>query len=202
MVAAALKFVGFDLQRQWLRLKAEAEDYTNRATDEMRRTAVNAGVAIGLALAGMVFAMLTILVGIAALYRWVAIEHGPFAALGVVAMVTAVVAFILLIVAASRAKDAKPRMPDLPDLMLRQSVSASAPPSASQAMPVAGAASPSSFVDAITSDLTEKASVVANDALRNAADIVRKSPREAILAALAVAVVGGFVIGHRRSGEQ
>ena len=34
-----------------------------------RRTAVNAGVAIGLALAGMMFAMLTILVGLIALYR-------------------------------------------------------------------------------------------------------------------------------------
>jgi hypothetical protein len=201
MVAAALKLVGVDLQRQWLRLKADAEDYTHRATDEMRRSAINVGVAIGLALAGMMFAMLTILVGLAALYRWVAIEHGPFAALGVVAMVTAVGAFILLIVAASRAKDAKPKMPHLPDLMPRQAA-ASAPSSMSQPTTGAGAATASSFVDAITSDLTEKASAAANDALRNAADVVRKSPREAILAALAVAVVGGFVIGHRRNGEQ
>ena len=70
MVAAALKLVGFDLQRQWLRLKAEAEDLqASRHRRDARAQAINAGVAIGLALAGMMFAMLTIVVGLVALYR-------------------------------------------------------------------------------------------------------------------------------------
>ena len=55
-----------------------------------------------------------------------------------------------------------------------------------------------SFVDTITKDLTDRTVAAATEALDTATGIVRKSPPEAILAAMAVAVVAGILVGRRR----
>ena len=43
MVAAVLKLVGFDLQRQLARLKAQAEEFKDRTTDEIKHKAIDYG---------------------------------------------------------------------------------------------------------------------------------------------------------------
>ncbi len=184
MVSSALKLIGLDVQRQWLRFKAEAESFKLRATGEFRRTALNAGLAAGFALAGIFFAVLTVVTGLIALYRWVAIEHGQFAGLGAVAALTAVMALVLLLVAVSRAKAARPAMPPMPDI---------------KSAVIPSALSSASFKDAVTHDLGGRAADMASDAVRSASDAVRTGSRETLLFTLAAAVIAGVVIG-RRSG--
>jgi ElaB/YqjD/DUF883 family membrane-anchored ribosome-binding protein len=200
MVATVLKLVGFDLQRQLARLKAQAEDFKDRTTDELKHKAVDAGLMIGLALAGLVFVVLTVIAGLIALYLWVEMERGRFAGLGAVALATAVLAALLFALAATRGKGksanrlAQPK----PVLGAPAAVSSDSDAFASSSRPISSGAPGASLIDDITQDLTRQAKTVANDALESAADAVRKSPREAILAALAVAVVAGVVVGRRR----
>jgi hypothetical protein len=190
MVSAALKLVGLDLQRSWLRLKLEAETFKDRTTGEFKRVAVNAGLAVAFALAGLFFFLLTIVTGLVALYRWVAIEYGPFAGLGAVAALTAVFAIVLFLLAVSRAKSAKPEMPPMPDL---KAVTA----------PVTDTVlSPATYMEAAKQELTEQASDAAGAAMRTASDAVRTSSRETLVATLAAAVVAGILIGRRRGASR
>jgi hypothetical protein len=194
MLASALKLVGFDLQRQWARLKAEAEDFKDRTTDDIKHKAINAGLAIGLAFAGLVFVVLTVIAGLAALYLWVAMQRGPFVGLGAVALTTTVVAALLFTIAAARGNGYQEFSP-VPSAENASASSSSIPVSSPSSSVSPGA---SSLVDDITQDLTRQAKTVANEAFESAADVVRKSPREAILAVLAVAVVAGVMVGRRR----
>jgi hypothetical protein len=206
MLASALKLVGFDLQRQWARLKAEAEDFKDRTTDDIKHKAINAGLAIGLAFAGLVFVVLTVIAGLAALYLWVAMQRGPFVGLGAVALTTTVVAALLFTIAAARGNGVTGHTRRQPKAVYQEfspvpsaenaSASSSSIPVSSPSSSVSPGAS--SLVDDITQDLTRQAKTVANEAFESAADVVRKSPREAILAVLAVAVVAGVMVGRRR----
>lgn len=205
MVSTVLKLVGFDLQRQLARLKAQAEEFKDRTFDEIKHKAVNTGLMIGLAFGGLVFVLLTLIVGLVALYLWVAKDYGPFVALGVVALTTTVLAALLFTLAATRGGLTKPK-PRQPILSAETSkASHSEAPQASRAFaatPVEeqSKASLTALVDTLTQDLTDKASAVANEAMDSAVETIRKSPREAILAAMAVAVVAGIFIGRRRAG--
>ncbi len=200
MVATVLKLVGFDLQRQLARLKAQAEDFKDRTTDEIKHKAIDLGLMIGLAFAGLVFILLTVVAGLVALYLWVAMKNGPFVALGAVALTTTVLAALLFTIAAARGNSKKSNEPAQPRPVVNAVPAAAAvsPASDAFASPHRPVASGASLVDDITQDLTRQARAVANEAFESAADIVRKSPREAILAALAVAVVAGVVVGRRR----
>ena len=108
MVATVLKLVGFDLQRQLARLKAQAEDFKDRTTDELKHKAVDAGLTIGLAFGGLIFIVLTVAIGLLALYLWIEVEHGPFAGLGAVALTTTALAALLFMIAIMRGKSDKP----------------------------------------------------------------------------------------------
>ena len=193
MVANVLKLVGFDLQRQLARLRAQAEDFKDRATDELKRKAVDAGLTIGLAFAGLIFVVLTIMMGLIALYLWIELERGPFAALGAVALATTALAVVLFMAAAMRGRSDKPAAQRV---TAHVGVPVSTTASLQNAHP--SVTPHASVVDSITQDLTDRTAVAANDALDAAAGIIRKNPREAILAALAVAVIAGVVVGRRR----
>jgi hypothetical protein len=190
MVNAALKLIGLDLQRSLLRLKLEAETFKDRTTGEFKRVAISAGLAVGLALAGLFFLLLTVATGLIAFYRWVAIEYGPSAGLGAVAALTAALAIVLFLFAISRTKSAKPEMPPMPDIR------AVVAPVASTVL------SPASYLDVAKRELAEQASDAAGAAMRSASDAVRTSSRETLLATLAAAVVAGILIGRRhRTGR-
>ncbi len=146
--------------------------------------------------------MLAVVAGLIALYLWVEMKRGTFAGLGAVALISAVSAGVLFIVAAAWGKTHKPAKRLAPEPVVAVSPAEAAvaagptrvTPTASSSSPVASYASgPSvampnaSFIDTITKDLTDRTTAAANEALDTAAGIVRKSPPEAILAAMAVA---------------
>jgi hypothetical protein len=182
MVEALLRVVGVDLQRQFARLKARADDFKDEAVREIKQQAVEASITASIALAGLVLALLTLVVGLIALYLWVELWQGPFAALGAVAVVTSVLAALFFAIAAGRGK---PRAP------LRRPIMADEPE------PIASIAPGQPLTDTV-SQVKDQTAIAANEALESAADFVRKGPREAILATLIAAAAVGVVIGRRR----
>jgi len=215
MVATVLKLVGFDLQRQLARLKAEAEDFKDRTTDDIKQKAVDAGLMIALAFTGLLFIVLAIVAGLIALYLYVEMKRGAFAGLGAVALTSAIIAAVMFIVAATRGKKRKlARRSVVPEPIVARSAAETAAvagptrvtPTASSSTPVSSygsgpslATTGASIVDTITKDLTDRTTAAANEALERAVGMVRKSPPEAILAAMGVAIVAGIFIGRRRA---
>jgi hypothetical protein len=183
MVEALLRVVGVDLQRQLARLKEHADELKDQALYEIKHQAVEASITASFAVAGLVLALLTLLVGLIALYLWVELWQGPFAALGAVAVVTSLLAALLFAVAAGRGK--KPRAP------LRRPIMADEPE------PIASIAPGQPLTDTV-SQIKDQTAIAANEVLESAADFVRKGPREAILVALIAAAAVGIVIGRRR----
>jgi hypothetical protein len=120
---------------------------------------------------------------------------GPFVALGAVGLTTAILAAIVAALAAVRSHRPSLKRPlgYVASAASTAGESHSAPP-----YPLFSAGSTASFVDAFGHNLTHRTAAATNDALDSAAEIARKSPREAILATLGVAVVVGLFIGRRR----
>jgi hypothetical protein len=201
MIDALLRLVGVDLQRQLAQLRAKAEDFKDRTTDEMKRQAADAGLTMGLAFVGVIFAMWTVLAGLIALYLWVAEQKDPFVALGAVGLVTAVLAALLFTIVSMRGSrpDTKQTRP------IDFAASAAATPafSAETNPAFAAAALPpnASILDVFAHTLTDRTAAATGEVLDSAADIVRRGPREAMLVTLAVAALVGVMLGRRRKAE-
>ena len=187
MVEALLRVVGVDLQRQLARLKARADDFKDETVREIKQQAVEASVTASIALAGLVLALLTLMVGLIALYLWIELWQGPFAALGAVAVVTSLLAALLFAIAAARGTQPAP---------LRRPMATDAAEEIAT-KPIASVVSGQPGADTV-SQLKDQTAITANEALESAADFVRKGPREAILATLIAAAAVGVVIGRRR----
>jgi ElaB/YqjD/DUF883 family membrane-anchored ribosome-binding protein len=188
MVGTLFQLVGIDLQRQLASLKSQAEEFKHRTTNEVKRQIAYASITIGIAFVGLVLGLLTVIAGLIALYLWVAMLHGPFAALAVVGCITAILAALLFTVVATRSRLTPSNRP------LNNAAQTTSPSTESSSY----CASPSaSFVDTIKQDLLDRTAAATNDALDSAAELVRKSPREVIVATLAIAVLIGIVIGRR-----
>ena len=111
MLSTALRLFGTDLSRQFERLRFALEDFKDRTADDLKQKAIGAGVTIGLAFAGMLFALLTVFAGLAALYLYVDYERGPLVALGAVALITAALAILLFALVVLRGRKCSPAAP-------------------------------------------------------------------------------------------
>ena len=188
MLATLLRLVGVDLQAQLAHLRAQAEHFKRRTTHEIQHKVAETSITIGFAFVGLFFAMLTAVVALAALYLWVETPRGPFVALGAVGLATVIMAAVAFTIAAARSHRQTPKR-------------ATATPI--RPLPAAPLLRPSSvsgvsLLDGVTSKLAERTAAATHEALDSAAEVVRKSPREAIVGTLAVAAVIGIVIGRRR----
>ena len=126
--------------------------------------------AIALSGVPLMFALLTVFAGLAALYLYVDYERGPLVALGAVALITAALAILLFALAALRGiRDAPVPLRPMPAPQV-----------------------------SVTQNLTDRTAAVANEALDSKADMLRRSSRETILAAMGAAIIAGVVIGRRR----
>ena len=189
MLATLLRLVGVDLRLQLAHLRAQAEAFKSRTTHEIQQKVAEASLTIGIAFAGLFFVMLTVVVALVALYLWVEIHRGPFAALAAVGLATVIMAAVAFAIVAVRSPGRTPKL------------AIAAPMRSPPAAPLLHPSSVSgvSLLDGVTSKLTERTAAAAHEALDSAAEMVRKSPREAIIGTLAVAAVIGLVIGRRRN---
>lgn len=145
MIATLLRFVGIDL----------------------KRLARDAAITVALAMAGVFAAILALALGCVALYLWLALELGTFAALGVLGGSAALLAIVLFAVAFWRA-------PRKPRAQAGDALRAPAVPD-------------SSAVLARTAD----------EAMHGAAEIVRNGSGQQIAGTVAVAVLVGWLLARR-----
>jgi hypothetical protein len=181
MVGGVAQLVRNGLQDQFGFLKAQAEAWKRRTIAEAKRQVIDTSVTVGIAFLGVFLGLLAIIVGLIALYTWVAASEGPFVAFAAVGGTTAGLAIFMFLVAAMRAR--------------RGSHHDSAEPSSYTATV---RAPKSSLADAVKYDAARTATV-ASDAVRASGKMLGNSSREVLVATIALAMIAGFVAGRRVS---
>jgi hypothetical protein len=94
-------------------VKRATNSYLRDRTDHATGTATSYAVAAGLFAAAGIFLIAALLVGAAALFRWIEINYGLFQAFGATGGLLVVIAAICAGVAASRLKRPAPQFPSL-----------------------------------------------------------------------------------------
>jgi hypothetical protein len=110
-LASALVRTGLALKIS--QMKRATESYVRDRTDQGQGAVVSYAVAGGLYAAAGVFAVALLLVGVAALFRWVELRYGLFEAFGASAVVLLVLAVACAALAASRLKRPAKQFPSL-----------------------------------------------------------------------------------------
>jgi hypothetical protein len=203
MMATVLSYLGIDLQQEIDRLQARAETFTDRtvdrAVDQVKRT----GIVLGLALTGVLLILLTVGIGLLALYHWVAVQYGVMAGLGAAAGAAATVAIVLFLIAAGIGHKPSGRVPtSVPPEPPKSRPAPSPQPSASAAAASLAAMVPppppgSPLLDIVSHRVTAKAAAASEDAVNAAVDFVRSGSRSALFGTLAATVLVGLLIGRR-----
>jgi hypothetical protein len=163
MFAPLMEAVRADIDRQMVWAKGEVRRQT-------RHTALIGALAVVAALA----ALGAIIAGLIALYFWLSIELGPFAALGMIGGGLLILALILF---AFVVMWQRPRLASRPQLALAQ---------------------PAALIGTFTRGVdSRRIAGRQEDTLKLVADTVRQSPPAALLGVLLIAAVLGVVTGRR-----
>lgn len=183
------------LKGQASRLVGLAEDYKDRVIyevkTEVKTQVVGAGVMAGLAVVGLFFMMTAVVIGLYALYYWVALTHGPLiglAASGGTALVLSLIMFSIMAVRANSSRDDL-APPDLAKIRadareaLRQSQNA-----------VTSLAS--NFKADVGTSVEAKAREIGRQTLNAATSGVRNGSTQTLLMTLAATAVVGLLLGR------
>jgi hypothetical protein len=189
MLQALLRLLGVDLNQRFARIGGQigelmvkaVSQIADKAASQIAEQAKETGLTLALVLIGSVAALSTYIVALAALYLWVDMQLGPFAALGAVGLVTAALAALMFGLALWRRR--KPAAAPLPR-----------PPAASLPPPPSNA----SLVDVLRHRVSTRVAMAGDEALDTAAQVMRASSRSALFGTLAIAVLIGVLIGRRR----
>ena len=224
MLAKFLGLFGFDLNRQIQLLKERVEDFTRETTVQIKGEAKEIGLMIALAAAGGIMALMTFVIFLMAIYRWIAATAGPLAGYVVVGGITAVLAVVLLVLASSRVKS-KLKVQNRTERMVheeKKAASSSPPPRTQETYPSApGIGIPLAFgdlhpplsgavreffsntprtgtaIDSVINQVIHEASTASGETVNVAADIVRTGSRKAVLGVLASSFLLGLFLARR-----
>ncbi|WP_312015946.1 phage holin family protein [Bradyrhizobium sp. JYMT SZCCT0428] len=105
-------------------IKRATQSYLRDRTDQATGTVTSYAIAAGLFAAAGIFLIAALLVGTAALFRWVEINYGQFWAFGAIGGLLAVIAGICAAVAVIKLKRPAPQFPSLTS-RLRMAIKAS-----------------------------------------------------------------------------
>jgi hypothetical protein len=188
MLQAALRLLGVDLDQKFAEIRGQIGELKAKAASQIVEQVKETGLTVGLLLVGAIAILLTFIVALAALYLWVDIHQGPFAALGAVGLVTALLAALMFALAFRRGK----RKPAAAPVYLNQA--ASPPPSPDTPAPPPNA----SFFDVLTHRFSTRVAAAGDEAIDAAVHVMRTSSRPALFGTLAAVVLVGVLIGRRR----
>lgn len=104
MLFKVLKLFGLDVPAKVHEVKTSLEQRVQETLGNARDVAQGAAVVAGLGLVAAITAFMAIIVGLVALYMWVADAYGVFAGLGVVAALLILVTVILLAFAVAKSR--------------------------------------------------------------------------------------------------
>jgi hypothetical protein len=173
MLGILARLLEFNVGR---RLVSAGLNFKQQITLQIRHTTQT----IVLALAGGLAALLTLGIGLIALYLWLAREFGPFVALGVLGLITGVTAFVLLAVAFLRGGPGQ-----------RSSSSSSLRPALSRVSSSARAA------DTGLDRLAQQAAAAGERVVGTTQDVFQEGSRKTVVGLLIVAGVLGLIVGRR-----
>jgi len=224
MLAKFLGLFGFDLNRQIQMLKERVEDFTREKTDQIKGEVKEIGLMVALAAAGGIMALMTFIIFLMAIYRWVATTAGPFTGDVVVGGITAVLALIFLVFASSRGKS-KLKVHDRTERIIpeeEERVASSSPLPRTQENPsTPGIGIPSAFgdlhpplsgavreffsnaprtgtaIDSVINQVIHEASTASGETVNVAADIVRTGSRKAVFGVLASSFLLGLFLARK-----
>ena len=193
--------LGVDLDHKIAEIRAQIEDFKARTTHQLGEQVKEAGLMVGFAFIGVVAAIATFVIVLVALYRWVDLYKGPFAALAAVGVVTGLIAAVMFALAFRR----KPRRPTSSGVDRRAAAVPPAPPvpPTRPVSAVLSAALPSppsnaSVFDVLTHRVSTRVAGAGDEAIDAAAHLVRTGPRSGLFGTLAVIALVGVLIGRRR----
>jgi len=193
--------LGVDLDHKIAEIRAQIEDFKARTTHQLGEQVKEAGLMVGFAFIGVVAAIATFVIVLVALYRWVDLYKGPFAALAAVGVVTGLIAAVMFALAFRR----KPRRPTSSGVDRRAAAVPPAPPvpPTRPVSAVLSAALPSppsnaSVFDVLTHRVSTRVAGAGDEAIDAAAHLVRTGPRSVLFGTLAVIALVGVLIGRRR----
>ncbi len=120
MLFQILKLLGLDVPAKIEAVKAEVEYRVDRASAQAKHVAREAAVVAALSAAALAVISMAVVVGLIALYLWVASIYGPLIGLAVVGGLLLVVALVLGVTAGSKARSLSLPATDLPQRPLRK----------------------------------------------------------------------------------
>jgi hypothetical protein len=154
-------------------VRADIDRQIGWARGEVRRQTRHTALIGSLAAVAALAALGAIIAGLIALYFWLSIELGPFAALGMIGGGLLVLALILL---AFIFMWKRPRLASRPQLLIAQ---------------------PAALIGTFKHGVDDRRIAGQEDTLRLVADTVRQSPPAALLGVLLIAAIVGVVTGRR-----
>ena len=193
--------LGVDLDHKIAEIRAQIEDFKARTTHQLGEQVKETGLMVGFAFVGAVAAIATFVIVLVALYRWVDLYKGPFAALAAVAVVTGLIAAVMFALAfrrkpqrppysgVNRPAAAVPPAPPVPPTRPVSAVlSAALPPPPSNA----------SAFDVLTHRVSTRVAGAGDEAIDAAVHLMRTGSRSVLFGTLAVVALIGVLIGRRR----
>ena len=155
---------------------------------------------VGLTFVGAVAAIATFAIVLVALYRWVDLYEGPFAALAAVGVVTGLIAAVMFVLAFWR----KPRKPTSagvdrhPATMLQSSVEPPGTGSAALSAALPSLPSNASVFDVLTHRGSTRVAGAGDEAIDAPVHLMRIGSRSVLFGTLAAVALVGVLLGRRR----
>ena len=198
MLRLVLRLLGVDLDYKLAEIRAQIEGFRARTTHQVTEQVKATGLMVGFAFVGAAAAIATFIIVLVALYRWVDMYQGPFAALATVGAVMALLSAVMFVLAFGR----RSRKPDSAVVDRRPAVSP--PPSPPlQPMPVAfSAALPplppnAPLFDVLTHRFSTRVAGASDEAIDAAVHVMRTGSKSALFGTLAVVALVGVLLGRR-----
>jgi hypothetical protein len=201
MLREVLHLLGVDLDRKLAEIRAQVEEFKARATHQVTEQVKATGLMVGFAFVGAIAAIATFIIVLVALYRWVDMYKGPFAALAAVGAVMALLATAMFVLAFGR----RNRTP-ASAVVDRRSAASSPPPPPPAPQPMStllSAALPSlppnaSLFDVLTHRFSTRVVGASDEAIDAAVHVMRTGSKSALFGTLAVVALVGVLLGRRR----
>jgi hypothetical protein len=200
MVREVLRLLGVDLDRKFAEVRAQVEEFSARVTHQATEQVKETSLMVGFALTGTIAAIATFIIVLVALYRWVDMYKGPFAALTAVGVVMALLAVVMFVLAFGR-RSRKPASAVV-DRRLAASPSPPSPPPPQPAPVAFSTALPSlppnaSLFDVLTHRFSTRVAGASDEAIDAAVHIMRTGSKSALFGTLAVVALVGVLLGRR-----
>jgi len=196
MLSEVMRLLGVDLNLKFAEIRAQAEDFRARTIHAVAGQVRETSLMVSFVVIGAIAALATLVIVLIALYRWVDMYHGPFAALTAVGVLMALLAGVMFMLAFGR------RGRKFASAAAHRPPAASPPPSPPPSQPALSAVLPSlpsdaSLFDILTHRFSTRLAGASDDAVDAAVHIMRTGSRSALFGTLAVVALVGVLIGRR-----